>query len=211
MGGVIPEPAPRPRTAATATTERPGRAELRAQIEQLQRHHPDACSGCLLEQTQKELQQLDAARDAAIETLIAGGTPTDQAIRLVDVLAEHGYTYPELPASGHGATAEVVLHDLTPAERIALGNLIAGGPDVLWPRWLEAALERVETDDRIEVEYEVLRSRLDEAVTAIRDVRAAYGFLTSLGGEDAGDDLLDRYIDEADRAIRTAQRINPHR
>jgi hypothetical protein len=196
----------------TPTAERARRAELLTEIEQAKRHHPYACSGCSLEQAEKELEQIDRNRTAAIEKLIAAGTPSDHATRLVDVLAKHGFAFPDLPGSAHGATIDAILADLTPAERITLGDLISGGSTAGWPRWLDAALDRVNTDDRIAVEREVLSARINEASKAIYDVQSTLGFLIGLGDDDyTDDDLLTRFIVDADRAIRAAQRINPHR
>jgi hypothetical protein len=191
------------------------RALLLEQIAKLRTNHPIACTGCALEDAEKKLARLDDKRNADVATMMRAGCTDSTATHIVDALTRHGFSVTDLPNSGHGTAIDAIFHDLSDADRIALGNFLVGSDDLLWPTWLHSALISVEHDEDVASARDKLRELLAVARSAVADVRAAY---QRLAGEELhdvdyaeGDGLLGTYLEDADRAIRTAAAVNPHR
>lgn len=163
-------------------------------------------------------------RNDAVAHLIKQGLTTDSnsAVRVMRALAKHGFTVFAPPTSAHGASAEVVLYDLDPADRELLCNVIAAktngiyGAGQPWPAWLQAVAESVENGAENASEIAAARTELRDALAAaelaVREVSRIHsrlaGALYDVEYAEGGD-LIPHYIAEAHRAIRTAGQLNP--
>lgn len=151
-----------------------------------------------------------------LQTLGVGITNPAITQRLADVLTTAGFTADTLPSSAHGDAVCNLFTQLTPAERIELGEALAlnTGHDVDnkgWPDWLTKQLTQAEHDDEIARTRDKFNTQLTDTLHAMRRLQATRRELIDLHDGDMAEcgELFPHHLDQADIALRTAAALNP--